>query len=237
MKCKRFLVIMLVSVLLCTSISAVVGANVSRDEIREKAVSRTLPAGLSSFFSKILKAFPLLGTIFKIAAPQGSSEIKEPSSGIASKPLLSFKIELMVDDPENIPYGEPIIVSATLTNNGKSPIQLCEMDVKLKTLNFEIKTPAGKKIVYLGPFGGTAKGVVLNASQSIYSKIDLTDPKNIFGAPLVPPGGVAVKPYNFIRGDYSIRGIYTSKKIDNPDPKIRFWEGNLTSETLEFTIV
>lgn len=144
------------------------------------------------------------------------------------------QLELTLELEELYEYGKPIPVKAILTNNGEDIIFLCEMDVKLRTLDFEIETPDCTIIHYIGPFEGKAQAVRLDPYQSIFSEINLTSSNVTFGEKEPDPGGVS-SPYKFLPGDYTIKGIYISYQTLTVE-SANFWKGELFSPIYKFSI-
>jgi hypothetical protein len=145
-----------------------------------------------------------------------------------------FELELTLELNQQYKVGRPIPVKAILKNIGDKPVIICEMDAKLKTLDFVIDTPLGKTIHYIGPFEGEAKIVKLAPFESIISEINLTASNVTFGDKSVG-SSLIIKPYTFIEGDYTISGLYTSDYIEEWEHS-DFWHGSLNSPSNNFLI-
>jgi hypothetical protein len=108
------------------------------------------------------------------------------------------------------------------------------MDVKLRSLDFEIVTPEGKQIHYLGPFEGIREAVKLDPMDSISYEINLTSSNVTFGETMEVPGEL-IAPYHFPPGDYIIRGVYISYQTLTME-SANYFQGAMFSSFYEFTI-
>lgn len=124
--------------------------------------------------------------------------------------------------------GEPINVTATLTNLGDESITVAKMYLWDRSLDFEIMAPDGYKFHdWMDNLYGDEPifDYVLEPKTPYSVTYDIVNDVN-FGNGEIPY-------YNFTTvGEYSIQGIYNSTIYCNPD-----WRGELYSNTLNFTIV
>lgn len=125
---------------------------------------------------------------------------------------------------------EPINVTATLTNVGNENINVSEMTLGFGTLDFEIETPEGYIIHYLGPWVECIpEGVKLEEGRSINTTSGITESWRDFG-------NENITHYNFTTsGKYYIKGIYMSNPSLCSDQTV--WNGTLVSNILNFTII
>ncbi|HEC81142.1 MAG TPA: PEGA domain-containing protein, partial [Thermoplasmatales archaeon] len=128
---------------------------------------------------------------------------------------LNFEISLKKLFKED----EPIQIEATITNNNNHTINVSEMGLRIKSLNFNITTPDGKTLHYTGPYIRTLPKVVSISPYSSYS-IKIDDLKRVFTH------------YNFTAGDYNIQGHYVSGHAWGP-----VWKGKLNSSVHKFSII
>lgn len=210
MKYTKILTIILISVIVCTSISAVIMARTSREEKEEPSKPLEIPL------------LELTMQLFVSSEGCGSS-------------LMEFK------------YGEVMNVTATIWNRCEYGIELDEMDVRLKTLDFFIRpmdTDPGKPVVihYIYPFEGEPAPVIIEPGESYVSRlISLNGCSS--GAVFNVLGlytSARPSPYDFIPGNYSICAKYVSNLAITPrtsdiDPVI--FTGELESSKLNFEIV
>jgi len=174
----------------------------------------------------ILTSRGLASLINLKALPIKIIDIKE----IGDQTDLDFDISM--DD--NFFSGEAIPVTAILTNNGNSEIKVNRMSLEGQSLDFNIITPDGKEIRYIGPhINCYPESIVLGPGERNSTVIDLKSENYDF----VEDTGEALIPYNFsLDGKYKIKGFYHSFGRDcNPDDQ-DIWEGNLETEIFEFTI-
>jgi len=143
-------------------------------------------------------------------------------------------LELSLELDEVFEFGGPIQVNAILTNYGDKTVFLCEMDVKLRTLDFEIETPDGSFVHYIEPFEGKAKAVRLDPYESISSKINLTSSNVTFGVTKTGPSGIQ-SPFKFNPGSYTITGLYISYQAITAE-SATYWQGVLYSPNYNFSI-
>ena len=145
-----------------------------------------------------------------------------------------YDIELSLSLDEIYDYGKPIQITATLTNIGEEMVVLCEMDMMLRSLDFEIETPLGYQIHYLGPFEGKPEPVKLLPFNSIITKVNITSSNYTFGEMNPTSGGIA-GPFVFIPGKYTIRGVYISHQTITVD-SANYWQGVKLSPDYDFTV-
>ncbi|MCK4365898.1 MAG: VCBS repeat-containing protein [Thermoplasmatales archaeon] len=163
----------------------------------------------------------------KPAEPKEQEKTEEPDD--QEEPILVFDISV----EEKFKLGEPIPVIATLTNNGKKSIRVSEMNFKTGTVDFFIRTPDGYTIHYIGPVNDSEMRLwrlMPEESQSI--DMDIVK-SGLFG--IDPPSHTDLS-YEFVEGEYAIRGHYKSYPV-TPLTSLDFWEGELDSPTYEFTIL
>ncbi len=122
-------------------------------------------------------------------------------------------------------------LKATLTNEGEREISVSEMALEVRTLNFEIRTPKGDVLEYIGPIVRRSPDVVvLNPGESMEVKIDDITDEGLFGIP-------DEDSYDFVPGDYAVHGFYMSGSY-NPSIEVeRIFEGTLESNVEHFKIV
>jgi hypothetical protein len=161
-------------------------------------------------------------------------EIDENIDDEPDDPINSFELEFTLDLDEIYGYQEPIPVTAIIKNIGEKTVNLCEMDVKIRSLDFDIETPEGKLIHYIGPFEGKGQAVKINPFQSIAYQINLTSKNVTFGEIMDEPAGLYA-PYNFPPGSYTIKGIYISHQVITAETA-DYFQGVLDSPLYRFTI-
>ncbi len=145
-----------------------------------------------------------------------------------------FELDFILELDEVFEYGKSIPVRAIIINKGNKHVFLCEMDVKLRTLDFEIVSPDGFIVHYIGPFEGKAKAVKLEPCQSIIIEINLTASNVTFGEVMESPYGL-FKAFSFIPGTYTIKGLYNSYQALTVDTA-NYFEGELFSPIYKFTV-
>jgi hypothetical protein len=150
------------------------------------------------------------------------------------EPIDDFNLEFTLDLDEIYAHTEPIHVTAIIKNNGEKTVELCEIDVKLRSLDFEIETPAGNIIHYVGPFEGKGEALKLNPFESISYKINLTSTNVSFGDTMNGPTGLFGS-YNFLPGSYTIQGIYISYQTLTAESS-SYFQGVLYSPSYNFII-
>jgi len=237
MKYKKLITMTLVTILLCTSALAATGRNMSSEEKIKDVKSTGLLRGrlsLSTFFEKIAEVFSSLFDRLRSAEPE------EPQTPETPEPV-KLVLEIVMDQME-FKLDEPIAVVATLTNMGERTVYVAEMDVRLGTLDFCIRTKDGY-IHYMGPFVDKVPEVkVLNPNGTLVFKMIINSPDVTFGKKVSSESEEGIpKPYYFDEGCYAITGIYTSKIAVEPTPSsltadVQVWQGELESNTLEFVI-
>ena len=158
------------------------------------------------------------------------TEEKSDQNDIGEK----YEIELSLSLDEIYEYGKSIQVTATLTNIGEEMVFLSEMDVMLRSLDFEIKTPLGYQIHYLGPFEGKPELVKLLPMNSIVTKVNITSPNLTFGE-MNPTSGFISAPFVFKPGKYTIRGVYFSHQTITAESS-NYWHGIKLSPDYDFTV-
>jgi hypothetical protein len=154
--------------------------------------------------------------------------------GETEDPIDEFNLEFTLELDEVYMHQEPITVTAIIENIGEKAVQLCEMDVKLRSLDFEIQTPVGNFIHYIGPFEGKGEAVMLDPFQSISYKINLTSTNVTFGEKNNGPMGMFGS-YNFPPGSYTIKGIYISYQTLTAESS-SYFQGVLYSPSYNFVI-
>ncbi len=140
---------------------------------------------------------------------------------------IAFDIQIKDSFEEN----DPIAVDAELTNNGEEDVQVCEMALELRTLNFMIKTPESKILMFNKSrhIRGVPEIVKINSGDTYYVTVeDITEP-----GMFVDEDG---NDYTFEAGNYLIEGIYESVSVPSPSADGLFFEGQLTSPRYSFVI-
>ena len=69
--------------------------------------------------------------------------------------------------------GEPIIVTATLTNMGSEPVDISTMGLEVDTLDFYITTPDGKNLQYIGPIVFYCPDITILTTEQMSIEVDL----------------------------------------------------------------
>jgi len=156
------------------------------------------------------------------------------NNGETEDPIDKFNLEFTLDLDEIYMHQEPIPITAIIKNIGENTVELCEMDVELRSLDFEIQTPAGNIIHYTGPFDGKGEAVKLEPLQSITYKINLTSKNVTFGEMINGPMGM-FGTYNFPPGCYTIKGIYISYQTLTAESS-GYFQGVLYSPSYNFVI-
>ena len=134
---------------------------------------------------------------------------------------------------------EPIQIKVTISNIGSTVVYIGEMDVRLGTLDFFIRTPQDGTVHYIGPFVDKVPDTILiepNGGTYEY-KIVINSPGMIFGKDQTSEGVGSQEPipYHFKSGHYSIIGKYVSNQVIEPSKSslssdILVWQGELISE-------
>ncbi|MCD6468633.1 MAG: protease inhibitor I42 family protein [Thermoplasmata archaeon] len=127
---------------------------------------------------------------------------------------LSFEISLK----NRFKLDEPIAVEATIVNNNDCTVNVSEMGLLIKSLDFTLTTSDNQTLHYSGPYVRTLPRVVQISAHSNYS-MKIGDIKRVFPH------------YNFTVGDYTIQGHYISGHAWGP-----VWKGELNSKLHRFTI-
>lgn len=261
MRYKKFITITLVTILVCTSITAVAAARFPRaflfsdEKIIEDKGTISMPRTPSiSLLGGRIKIIGEKGTYIPFNLPEEFkvngirvkftaviipifSFLSRFFGGIPIKiitieklePILSFDIHV---EREYL-LGEPIFVTATLSNEGDEVISVCEMDVRLATLDFFIDTPDGKRLQYVGPLADMLPRYVRILPDESYT----SDPIDITARGLFNVIFSEAAPYEFTEGKYSITGFYQSKPTVFEDSLKSVWRGQLYSCPYEFTIM
>lgn len=234
MKYKKIITITLATILLCTTISAVVIAKDTNMDISSKA-SSVLRGRIFDLFTKLRGFFPILDKLlnnFKNTDPQVP---QKPDTDVA--PKLKFEISF------NKVYKleEPIIVEARLTNIGTYAVRLSEMNFKVGTLDYFIRTPDGLELQFVGEKDPRQMEIwTLFPGEENSRTIDIDIKCGLFNV-IKSSGGVSgvPEPYEFIPGVYGIRAEYKSfypiPTFTSETPAI--WVGNLETEPDIFEIV
>lgn len=125
---------------------------------------------------------------------------------------------------------DSIPVQATLKNNGEKSVKVCEMNLKVQTLDFLINTPDGEILHYIGDVERRIPDIIeLGSNEEITYKVEDITFEGMFG----PEKGVS---YEFINGDYEIKGVYTSGNQNN-DEHIDIINDKFTSKEYNFKII
>jgi len=145
---------------------------------------------------------------------------------------VNFELEKIVPDlffdisVRSIYFSErtPLIIEASITNNQESSIEVSEISLELQTLKLLITTPDGKTIT-TKPGAG-----MVNIPPKVEIKPHETytviiDDLTIDDFVVVLPHEDDTEPYNFIPGEYVIKGIYISW-----GPLDGRWHGRLVSK-------
>ena len=197
MRYKKLVTITLMAILLCTSISATVGGRFSSVEPKNVVA---LKGRISDFLSNLQSAFPFLAGIIERVA-QRIPEDKTPEE--PEKRILDF--DICID--EQFKAKQPIPVTATLTNNGKTAVTVNEMSLKCRTLDFIIETPSGVEIHYIGPTGEIPEKITIEPGESNSTTIDDITLPGLFG--VIQISDSAFTQYHFKdAGIYNITGCY-----------------------------
>jgi len=237
MKYKKFVTITLVTLLFCASISTVAMARNSVDETKVIGIKTVFQGKIFDFISKICNTFPILAKFFdnfQSVEPPKLEEPPKPDSDTAP-PKLLFDIS----GKEEYKLEEPIFVRATLTNIDHEIIYVSEMNFKVGTIDFFIRTPDGFEIQFIGPVDpNNVQLLTLYPEDSSSIEIDIKC--GLFGilksATDVP--SQAPIPYDFIPGAYGIYAAYRSF-LPIPSPTSEFpkiWLGTLETEHYTFEI-
>ena len=129
--------------------------------------------------------------------------------------------------------GDPIPVTATLTNIGDETLIVSEMNIKTGTLDFYIDTPNGDTIHFIGPVDDSGMRLWKLEPQESEFHPDMDITCGYFG---IDPPWATDLPYEFVEGEYTITGAYRSFATQEYTSSA-FWEGELDSRTYEFTII
>lgn len=140
---------------------------------------------------------------------------------------IAFDIQIKDSFEEN----DPIAVDAELTNNGEEDVQVCEMALELRTLNFMIKTPESKILMFNKSryIRGVPEIVKIDAGDTYYVTVEDITELGMF----VDEEG---NDYTFKTGNYLIEGIYESIDTASHFADEPFFEGQLTSPRYSFVI-
>lgn len=160
--------------------------------------------------------------------PAEPEEPAEPEDTQEEIPL-----ELTLELNEVYKEGDPIPVTATLTNIDDETLIVSEMNIKTGTLDFFIDTPNGDTIHFIGPVDDS--GMMLwhlePQESEFHPDMDIT-----CGYFSIDPPWATDLPYEFVEGEYTITGSYRSFATQEYI-SLDFWEGELDSRTYEFTII
>ena len=253
MKYRKILTIMLVSVLICISISAIAMATTPGGENK---IKKTVT--FSNLLCRVYDALPPFFARFiqiDASAIDEQSVEKEQPPKDPETPVLELSIAFVGCGGHGsslleFKLGEKMLLQATIWNRCEyTAVKVDEMDVRLKTLDFFIETPDGLQIHYIRPFdldrehvpviiepGDCYESSViwLNGDSSGDPVFGVADPEHCW-----PPS-----PYKYITGPYSIRAKYVSNLATPPtfssndiDPNIVIYNGELESGTLNFKIL
>ncbi len=240
MSYKKIITITLVTVLLCTSLSAVVGAK----DVEVKGINaiKAFQNSISDLIERIFSQIPILSVLFDRFVKKEKPETHTPQDP-EPDPLL---FEISMESTEYL-IGEDIKVKATLTNIGNKPLYVADLDVYQGSLDFIIKTPEGYEIHIIEPtFQTVQKAVLLEPDQSLEYSIIINSEEDdiVFGVDFPQESADKVPiPYKFGIGTYGIQGKYTSDPEVPSDPsqlvpEIKVWKGEITTEPpLVFEII
>ena len=167
------------------------------------------------------------------ALPIVLKEIKavEEVPGVEPEPDDEIDITFDIQLKDSFEEIDPIAVDAELTNNGEEAVQVCEMSLELRTLNFMIKTPESKILMFNKSryIRGVPEIVKIDAGDTYYLTVDdITEP-GLF----VDEEG---NDYTFNAGNYLIEGMYESIDTASHFADEPFFEGQLTSPRYSFVI-
>jgi len=229
MKYKNFFTITLVTLLLFTSISAVSMARISVREVKNITINETTKGLISNFLIKLQEVFPVLAKFFKnIKSPDPST----PDTDTCPKLLFDISVR------EKFTLEEPIIVEAILTNLGRGTVRLCEMNFKVGTLDYFIKTPDGYELHFIGVIDD--KQVLIWALLPKESRsIDIDIKCGLFNVlPYFDSDSPICEPFKFVPGDYSIYAVYNSFVPEDSLSSVanNIWQGTLRTGAHYFTI-
>lgn len=168
----------------------------------------------------------------KPAEPEEPDEPKEPDEQEDTQEEIPLELTLKLN--EVYKEGDPIPVTATLTNIGDETLIVSEMSFKTGTLDFYIDTPNGDTIHFIGPVNDSGMRLRKLEPQESEFHPDMDITCGLFG---IDPPWVTDLPYQFIEGCYTIKAHYKSYMLDSGVLSINFWEGELDSHTYKFTII
>ncbi len=119
---------------------------------------------------------------------------------VVNEPKLTFDIKI----EDEFLIKDSIPVQAILKNIGEESVKVSEMNLKVQTLDFLINTPDGEILHYIGDVERRMPDVVeLTSNEELTYEVEDITVESIFG----PEKGIG---YEFINGDYSIKGVYVS---------------------------
>ena len=230
MKCKKFISITLVSILLLTSASIAIGGT---SENKQIIGTSSVKGKISDLFNGIFNQISIFSKILDKIFKKPTQDVPHPPPQPPQPPQQpKLGLELLVK--EQFPVGEPIPVTATLTNLGTVAVNLCDIALEFGTLDFQIKTPDGQTIHYIGKIKYPPTVVYLKPEEKIVKEIPDITQKELFGTDL----SSEVQQLYFEQiGVYYITGIYKSFLPIPTFTSAPFWIGTLYSQTYKFEII
>ncbi len=140
---------------------------------------------------------------------------------------LNFNISLDSTGPAR----SCIPIKATLKNNGDAKVSVSEMALEVRTLNFNIRTPKGEILEYIGPTERRSPEVVeLNPGEKISVEIEDVTKEGMFGLP-------DEESHDFTPGVYTIQGFYTSGDHIPTSEIEEIFEGTLETTSHQFEVL
>ena len=147
---------------------------------------------------------------------------------VEPEPETDLVFDISLDSTETI---GAVPLTATLKNEGEKEVLVSEMALEIKTLNFNIITPDGETLEYIGPMERRMPNVVaLNPGETITVEIEDITKEGMFGIP-------GEDSYDFKPGSYAVQGLYTS---GNHEPTVdveEIYEGTLESSIQNFEVL
>ena len=245
MSYKKIITIMLVTVLLCASVSMIVGGRGADEETRNVVFRSTFGEKLSAFFSRLAAAFPSFSNIVdKIT--KAKPEVSTPEQEVPEEPQPPVPLVLDISMLNLVhEVNTEIVVKASLTNIGKRPLLIDELDIQAASLDLYLRTPEGWLIHYVGPYvEHFPREIVIQPEEVITQEIVINARDVSFGRIWESESAIEpeLKPYIFGVGEYVIWGTYNSEVEQSEDPSsfesaILPWSGDLRSDDVAFVIV
>ncbi|MEW6095750.1 MAG: hypothetical protein AB1567_04380, partial [bacterium] len=138
------------------------------------------------------------------------------------------ELQLTLSLKKSFKLNEPIMIKIRLTNLSSNNIKLSEMDAAKNSLDYELRTPQGYTLTYIGPVAFTWPEVVeLKKGEAIELERNLKD---------IPLGRKDIdefQDYLATPGKYSLSCIYNSWGSQHAEGR---WEGKIKSNIVDFEI-